>query len=297
MALLNTHIDGLNLIARGKVRDIYEVDDTYLLFVATDRLSAFDVIMKNGIPGKGKILTQMSAFWFSYLVDIAPNHVITWDVTQMPESVRKYKTQLEGRSMLVKKLRILPVEAIVRGYITGSGWLEYQRKGTICDIPLPAGLKECEMLETPLFTPSTKAEMGAHDENIHPDKLNDVIGAEYAKKVEELAVAIYTKARDYAKTKGIILADTKFEFGVDENGTVVLADEVLTPDSSRYWPADLYQVGKSQPSFDKQYVRDYLNSIKFDKSSGIELPDDIVQMTLSRYLTAYKILTGDDARF
>ncbi|TPX34250.1 phosphoribosylaminoimidazolesuccinocarboxamide synthase [Synchytrium microbalum] len=290
-ALLETQIDGLKLLARGKVRDIYEVDDKSLLFVATDRLSAFDVIMKNGIPGKGKILTQMSAFWFDYLKDVAPNHVITWHVDEMPESVRKYKDQLEGRSMLVKKLKILPVEAIVRGYIAGSGWIEYQKKGTVCDIPLPAGMKECDIMPTPLFTPSTKAELGDHDENIHPDKLNDIIGADYAKKVATLAVAIYSKARDYAKTKGIILADTKFEFGLDESGTVVLADEVLTPDSSRYWPADQYEPGKSQPSFDKQFVRDYLNSINFDKSKGIELPDSVVQGTLVKYLEAYTILT------
>ncbi|KAJ3043924.1 Bifunctional purine biosynthetic protein ade1 [Rhizophlyctis rosea] len=310
MALLQTDCPELKLIARGKVRDLYDVDENSLLFVATDRLSAFDVIMKNGIPGKGKILTQISQFWFHLLRDVVPNHIITCNVEEMPANVQKYRSQLEGRSMLVRKLKILQVEAIVRGYITGSGWAEYKRKGTICDIPLPAELQESQQLETPLFTPSTKAEIGDHDENIHPSKLPAIVGDRYAREIAEVAVKVYKTAADYAKSKGIIIADTKFEFGVDESGTLVLADEVLTPgilhidtvlcrtmfklasDSSRFWPADKYALGRGQPSYDKQYVRDYLTSINFDKSTGVELPQDVVDNTLAKYVEAFTILTG-----
>ncbi|KAJ3051683.1 Bifunctional purine biosynthetic protein ade1 [Rhizophlyctis rosea] len=294
MALLETNCPDLKLIARGKVRDLYDVDDSSLLFVATDRLSAFDVIMKNGIPGKGKILTQISQFWFSFLSqnNIVPNHIITCNIDEMPAKVRQYRDQLEGRSMLVRKLKILQVEAIVRGYITGSGWAEYKKKGTICDILLREGLQESEELEAPLFTPSTKAEIGDHDENIHPSKLDSIIGEKYAKELAEVAVKVYKAAADYAKSKGIIIADTKFEFGVDENGTLILADEVLTPDSSRFWPADKYGIGRGQPSYDKQYVRDYLTSINFDKKNGVELPKDVVDNTLEKYVEAFTILTG-----
>lgn len=226
---LESNCPNLQLIARGKVRDLYRLNNTSLLFVATDRISAYDVIMKSGIPGKGKILTQMSQFWFSILQDLGPNHLITCDINEMPSSVQEYREQLEGRVMMIKTCKILPVEAIVRGYITGSGMKEYVLKGTVCDIPLPVGLKEADKLEIPLFTPSTKAELGQHDENINPSKLPDLIGEKYAKEIEEQALALYSKARDYAYSKGIIIADTKFEFGVDENGTLILADEVLTP--------------------------------------------------------------------
>ncbi|KAI8799800.1 hypothetical protein BJ742DRAFT_844370 [Cladochytrium replicatum] len=295
MALLESNCPELKLLARGKVRDIYEVDDKTLLFVATDRISAFDVIMTNGIPGKGKILTQISTFWFYLLKDVIPSHVVTATVDEMKdERIQKYRDQLAGRSMLVKKLKILPVEAIVRGYITGSGWVEYQKKGTVCDLPLPPNLQDCDRLPQTIFTPSTKAELGEHDENIHPSKLTGIIGENYARQVADLSVRIYETARDYAQTKGIIIADTKFEFGVDENGHVVLADEVLTPDSSRFWPADVYKPGQQQPSFDKQFVRNYLLSINFDKKTPVELPAEVTEKTMDKYVEAYRILTGKD---
>ncbi|KAJ3103425.1 Bifunctional purine biosynthetic protein ade1 [Phlyctochytrium planicorne] len=284
MAVVESNCPELKLIARGKVRDLYDVDEKHLLFVATDRISAFDVIMKNGIPKKGVLLTSMSEFWFDFLKDTLPNHLVTSDLDKMPAPISKYEDQLKGRSMLVRKLKILPVEAIVRGYITGSGWAEYKKKGTVCDIPLPAGLQECAKLEKPLFTPSTKAELGDH--------VVDIIGKEYADQMEKAALQLYEKASAYALSKGIIIADTKFEFGVDENGKLVLADEVLTPDSSRFWPASSYAPGKSQPSYDKQYLRDYLESIKFDKSNGIELPSDVTTNTLSKYKEASTIITG-----
>ncbi|KAJ3260121.1 hypothetical protein HK103_001197 [Boothiomyces macroporosus] len=294
-AVLKTDCPDLKLIARGKVRDVYEVDEHSLLFVATDRISAFDVVMNSAIVGKGKILTQISNFWFDFLKDTIKNHVITTNIDEMPVIVHKYRDQLLGRSMLVHKLKILPVEAIVRGYITGSAMVEYKKKGTVCDIPLPEGLVESQKLEKPLFTPSTKAELGDHDENIHPSKLNSIIGERYAKEVEEMALKIYIKARDYAQTKGIIIADTKFEFGVNANGDLILADEVLTPDSSRFWPADQYAVGKSQPSYDKQYLRDYLLSINFDKKTGVSLPETVITNTMAKYTQVCKILTGQDA--
>ncbi|KAI9334265.1 hypothetical protein BDR26DRAFT_867124 [Obelidium mucronatum] len=294
MALTESNCPDLKLLARGKVRELYELEDkSQLLFIASDRISAYDVIMTNGITGKGKLLTAMSAFWFDHLKDVVGNHLITDDLSKMPISVQKYKDQLEGRCMLVKKLKILPVEAIVRGYITGSGWAEYKKSGTICDIPLPKGLVESQKLEKPLFTPSTKAEIGDHDENIHPSKLAAIIGEEYAKKVEELAIAIYTKAAEYALTKGIIIADTKFEFGVDQDGNVILADEVLTPDSSRFWPADQYVAGKGQPSYDKQFLRDYLTETNFNKAGpGIVIPQEIIDKTIGKYREAAEILTG-----
>ncbi|KAJ3064433.1 Bifunctional purine biosynthetic protein ade1 [Podochytrium sp. JEL0797] len=294
MALTASNCPDLKLLARGKVRELYEVENpNQLLFIASDRISAYDVIMTNGITGKGKLLTAMSAFWFDLLKDVVGNHLITDDINKMPASVQKYRDQLEGRCMLVKKLTIIPVEAIVRGYITGSGWAEYQKKGTICDIPLPKGLVESQKLEKPLFTPSTKAELGDHDENIHPSKLAEIVGVEHAKKVEELAIAIYTKAAEYALSKGIIIADTKFEFGVDQDGNVILADEVLTPDSSRFWPADQYVAGKGQPSYDKQFLRDYLTATNFDKAgAGIAIPQDIIDKTIGKYREAAEILTG-----
>ncbi|KAI8149064.1 phosphoribosylaminoimidazole-succinocarboxamide synthase [Fennellomyces sp. T-0311] len=295
MALLNSDCPDLKLIARGKVRDLYEVDEKSLLFVATDRISAFDVIMKNAIAGKGKVLTQVSLFWFDLLKDVIPNHLITDDFDKMPANVQKYRDQLDGRSILVKKMRVLPVEAIVRGYITGSGWAEYKKKGTVCDIELPKGLVESQKLPTVLFTPSTKAEIGDHDENIHPSKVAEIVGSqELADQMAKTAIELYTKASEYAAKKGIIIADTKFEFGLDENNNLTLVDEVLTPDSSRFWPADKYEAGRGQESFDKQILRNYLESIGFDKKTSIELPADVVSNTLDKYKEAYHMLTGQE---
>ncbi|KAG0251448.1 Bifunctional purine biosynthetic protein ade1 [Mortierella polycephala] len=295
-AVVTTTCPDLELIARGKVRDLYRVDQHSLLFVATDRISAFDVIMNNGIANKGKLLTEISVFWFSYLKDVLPNHLITADFEEMPEKVKQYRDQLEGRSMLVKSLRVLPIESIVRGYITGSAWKEYQQKGTVCDISLPAGMKESEAFPEPLWTPSTKAEIGDHDENIHPSKAAAILGEKHAAEMARVSLELYTKARDFALERGIIIADTKFEFGVDENDTLYLIDEVLTPDSSRFWPASSYKLGTGQDSFDKQYLRNYLESIGFDKSTGITLPEDVVVNTMAKYQEAYKLLTGKDAQ-
>jgi phosphoribosylaminoimidazole-succinocarboxamide synthase len=282
----------LKLLARGKVRDIYEVDEHHLLFVASDRISAFDVVMTSGIPGKGKILNQMSLFWFTVLKDVCPNHVAEFVFDRMPAVVKQYRAQLEGRSVLVRRLRILPVEAIVRGYLSGSGWKEYQKSGTVCGIPLPAGLRESERLPEPLFTPSTKAAIGTHDENISPAQAAVLIGEAPAAEMSRLAIALYRKAAAVALEKGIILADTKFEFGVDPSGAIVLADEALTPDSSRFWPAATYAAGRGQDSFDKQYLRDYLERINFDKQTPVALPDDVVENTRAKYIEAFRLLTG-----
>ncbi len=290
-ALLQSDCPELELITRGKVRDLYAVDDA-LLFVATDRISAFDVVMANGIPDKGKVLTQLSTFWFELLGEVLPNHLITADIDAMPAAVQKYRDQLAGRSLLVKRLEILPVEAIVRGYITGSGWKEYRRQGTVCNIELPQGLQESDQLDPPLYTPSTKAEQGAHDENIHPDQAAEILGRQTADRVAEAAIALYTRAAAYARGRGVIIADTKFEFGTDAASELVLADEVLTPDSSRFWPAADYAPGRGQASFDKQYVRDYLEGIAFDKTNPVELPAEVVANTRERYIEAFTILTG-----
>ncbi|KAF8929799.1 Bifunctional purine biosynthetic protein ade1 [Dissophora ornata] len=295
-AVVTTSCPDLELIARGKVRDLYRVDANTLLFVATDRISAFDVIMNNGITNKGKLLTEISIFWFSHLKDVLPNHLITANFDEMPDKVKQYRDQLEGRSMLVKSLRVLPIESIVRGYITGSAWSEYKKKGTVCDITLPKGMQESQAFPEPLWTPSTKAEIGDHDENIHPSKVPAIIGEKHAAEMAKISVELYTKARDYALEHGIIIADTKFEFGVDENDTLYLIDEVLTPDSSRFWPASTYKVGAGQDSFDKQYLRNYLESIGFDKTNGITLPEDVVTETMAKYQEAYKLLTGKDAQ-
>ncbi|MEM7392440.1 MAG: phosphoribosylaminoimidazolesuccinocarboxamide synthase [Verrucomicrobiota bacterium] len=292
-ALTKSECPDLTLLGRGKVRDLYDIDDDHLLFVASDRVSAFDVVMSNGIPGKGKVLTQLSVFWFDLLKENGRNHLVTADVGEMPDVVQAYRDQLEGRSMLVRKLEILPVEAIVRGYITGSGWKEYKKQQTVCDIPLPEGLEESEKLAEPLYTPSTKAEQGEHDENIHPDKAREIIGDERAAEVTRLAIELYKQAADYAAGKGIIIADTKFEFGVDADG-VVLADEVLTPDSSRFWPANDYGVGRGQDSFDKQFVRDYLESINFDKTNPVDLPEEVLEKTIEKYVEAYRLLTDSE---
>jgi phosphoribosylaminoimidazole-succinocarboxamide synthase len=289
-ALIRSDIPDLPLLARGKVRDVYDLDDK-LLIVATDRLSAFDVVMPNGIPGKGKILTEMSLFWFDLTKDVVPNHLISANVDDYPESLHKYRDQLEGRSMLVVKAERLDVECIVRGYITGSGWKEYQRTGAICGIQLPAGLVESQKLPENIFTPSTKADEG-HDENVSFDFIADLIGREYTEEVRDLSLAVYEKARDYAGTKGVIIADTKFEFGV-VNGRTILIDEILSPDSSRFWPASEYKAGQSQPSFDKQFVRDYLSGLDWDKTPpGPQLPDEIVEKTLEKYNEVRDLLLG-----
>jgi len=296
VAVVTSSCPTLKLLARGKVRDVYEVDADHLLFVASDRISAFDVVMANGIPGKGKILTQLSLFWFDLLKNVSENHLVTADVAKMPASVQAYRDQLDGRTMLVRRLKILPVEAIVRGYLTGSGLKEYQKSQTVSNIPLPAGLVESSKLSEPLYTPSTKAEIGAHDQNIHPDQAAKIIGA-HAETVKTLALKLYSTARDYAATRGIIIADTKFEFGTNAAGKVILADEALTPDSSRFWPAKDYKAGVVQNSFDKQYLRDYLEKIAFDKNGkGIELPKDVVDNTLTKYVEAFRLLTGKEPK-
>jgi len=287
-----TAYKSLKLFRRGKVRDIYELPDS-LLFVATDRISAFDCILPNGIPFKGKVLNQISRFWFDFTRKIVRNHVITADVKIFPGECQPFSGELEGRSMIVQKTKPLAVECIVRGYISGSGWIDYQRTKSVCGILLPIGLRESEKLPEPIFTPSTKAEMGTHDENISFDKAADLIGKELAEKVRHYAIEVYKAAAQYAESKGIIIADTKMEFGLDENGDLVLIDELLTPDSSRFWEKSGYQVGKSQPSFDKQFVRDYLLDIKWNKKPPApNLPDEIVRITSEKYLQALKMLAG-----
>lgn len=279
----------------GKVREIYDNKDS-LIMVATDRISAFDVILKNKVTKKGTVLTQMSKFWFDYTKDIVPNHMISVDNKDMPEFFQQ--EQFIGNSMLVKKLEMLPIECIVRGYITGSGWASYQKDGTVCGIQLPQGLLECDKLPEPIYTPSTKAEIGDHDENISFEKSIDVLekqfpghGQEYATKIKEATLALYKACADYALSRGIIIADTKFEFGLDEKGNVVLADEMLTPDSSRFWPLDGYKPGQSQPSFDKQFVRDWL---KANPDSDYNLPQEIIDKTIAKYKEAYHLLTGKE---
>lgn len=289
-------LDGLHRIASGKVRELFLVDDSTLLFVATDRVSAFDVVMTNGIPGKGKVLNQLSVFWFINVFNdvekFGANHLITADLDEMPASVQKHADVLRGRCMLVRKHKVIPIEAIVRGYIVGSGWKEYEKMGSVCSIPLPKGLKKCEKLAEPIFTPSTKAEQGEHDENISENKAADMIGRQLCDKVRERSLNFYSAARDFAAEKGIIIADTKFEFATDANGEVVLVDEVMTPDSSRFWDIEKYTVGENQDSYDKQYVRDYLETVNFDKKTPVELPADVVANTTKKYIQIYKILTG-----
>lgn len=288
--VLQTNIPGIEA-RHGKVRDIYDLGDK-LLIVASDRLSAFDVIMKTGIDNKGAVLTKISRFWFDFLKDTVDNHLISDDVTQFPEPFCNHPDQLADRSMLIKKTQVLPVECIVRGYITGSGWKEYQKQGTVCGIKLPEGLKQCQKLPEAIFTPSTKAEIGEHDENISYEQCVEIIGEEKANYIKDKSLEIFNKASEYAESKGIILADTKFEWG-QVDGKIILIDEVLTPDSSRFWPADKYQAGRDQESYDKQFVRNYLEEIKFDKSGpGVELPKDIVEKTTAKYIEAYETLTG-----
>lgn len=282
-------------IKEGKVREIYDTGDK-LVMVATDRISAFDVILKNPIPDKGKVLTQMSKFWFDFTKDTAKNHMVSTDVEDMPEFFRN--DAFIGRSMLCRKLEMIPIECIVRGYITGSGWNSYQKNGTVCGIRLPQGLKECEKLPEPIYTPSTKAELGEHDENISFEQSIPVLekkfpghGREYAEKIRDLTIALYQKCADYAESRGILIADTKFEFGLDEEGNVVLGDEMLTPDSSRFWPKEGYEPGHSQPSFDKQFVRDWL---KANPDNDGSLPEEVIEKTIAKYREAYFLLTGNE---
>jgi phosphoribosylaminoimidazole-succinocarboxamide synthase len=290
-ALLATNLGTTPLLGRGKVRDLYAVEDA-LLLVATDRISAFDHVLGTGIPGKGKILTQISLFWFDLLSDLAPNHLITADVNEFPASLRLYADQLEGRSMLVKRASMFPVECVARGYLAGSGWKEYQATGTVCGIALPAGLKDGSRLPEPIFTPATKSQDGAHDENISFAAAEAVVGAADAAELRRLTLAIYSRAAAHAESKGLILADTKFEFGRTSEG-IILADEVLTPDSSRFWDGAAWKPGGAQPSFDKQFVRDYLESIHWNKQAPApSLPDDVAERTQAKYLEAFHRLTG-----
>jgi len=290
--LLKTDFKDLKLFRRGKVRDVYDLGDK-LLIVSTDRISAFDVVMPNGIPYKGRVLTALSIFWFDFIKDVTSNHLISADVNKYPPELQKYRNQLEGRSMLVLKSKPLPVECIVRGYISGSGWKEYIRKQSVCGIKLPPHLKESDKLPEILFTPSTKAEVG-HDINVSHKYIEDLIGIDTAEHLRNTSIAVYKKAADYAQTRGIIIADTKFEFGV-HNDEIILIDEVLTPDSSRFWPRDGYKPGSGQPSFDKQFVRDYLETLDWNKTApGPELPGDIVEKTSQKYLEAYQRLTGKE---
>jgi phosphoribosylaminoimidazole-succinocarboxamide synthase len=289
--LLQTDFPELELYASGKVRDVYRLDEEHLLFVATDRISAFDYVLATGIPHKGQVLTQISLFWFDFLRDLAPNHLVSADVAGYPSAAQKHSGQLRGRSMLVMRAEMLPIECVVRGYISGSAWKEYNSTGQVCGMELPKGLQESERLPEPIFTPATKATAG-HDENISFEQTVKIIGADAARELRSLSLAIYAKAAEHARQKGIIIADTKFEFGRTAQG-LTLADEVLTPDSSRFWPADKYQPGRSQESFDKQYVRDYLEEIRWNKQPPApSLPTEVARRTSDKYIEAYKRLTG-----
>ncbi|MBA4393259.1 MAG: phosphoribosylaminoimidazolesuccinocarboxamide synthase [Desulfobacca sp.] len=289
--LMETHFDGLKLLSRGKVRDIYDLGKN-LLIVATDRISAFDVIMPDPIPGKGIILTQISKFWFGILESITPHHLISTEVKDFPSACRPYEAELKDRSMLVKKTKPLPVECIVRGYLSGSGWKDYQTTGSICGLALPAGLKESDRLDTPIFTPSTKAELGDHDENVTMEEVRILLGEDLSDHLAETSLAIYEKARLLGEEKGIIIADTKFEFGLLDD-QCILIDEVLTPDSSRFWPKAQYQAGRSQASFDKQFLRDYLETLNWGKKPPApDLPVEIIEKTKAKYEEALRILTS-----
>ena len=291
--LLQTDFPDLELFASGKVRDVYQLGADHLLFVATDRISAFDFVLATGIPNKGRVLTQISLFWFDFLKDLVPNHLVTADVSRYPAEVQKYSSQLRGRSMMVRRAEMFPVECVVRGYLSGSGWKEYKATGSVCGIKLPSGLRESEQLPEPIFTPATKATTG-HDENISFEQMSKLVEPEDARQLRELSLAIYNQAANYARQKGIIIADTKFEFGRTAAG-ITLADEVLTPDSSRFWPADKYEPGMSQQSFDKQYVRDYLEEIHWNKlPPAPALPAEVARRTSEKYVESYRRLTGRD---
>ncbi|MCX5693862.1 MAG: phosphoribosylaminoimidazolesuccinocarboxamide synthase [Candidatus Omnitrophica bacterium] len=288
--LLKTEFEDLTLFRRGKVRDVYDLGDQ-LLIVSTDRISCFDVILPSGIPHKGEILTRISGFWFNFIKDIIGHHLITTDVDQYPLELKKYKTELDGRSMLVLKTKPLPVECVVRGYLSGSGWKEYQQKQSVCGIGLPEGLKESEKLPEIIFTPSTKADVG-HDQNISQKYVEELVGMDMAKRLKEASITIYRRASEYALSKGIIIADTKFEFGIYQ-GRLIIIDEVLTPDSSRFWPLNEYRAGRGQPSFDKQFVRDYLETLGWDKTPPAPpLPKEVIRVTTEKYLEAYRKLTS-----
>jgi phosphoribosylaminoimidazole-succinocarboxamide synthase len=289
---MKTDLSGLKLHGRGKVRDIYDLGDHFLI-VATDRLSAFDVVLPTPIPDKGKVLTQMSAFWFHRFKDVVPNHVVSTDVSKYPQNLHQFRDQLEGRSMLVKKAKVFPVECVARGFLTGSGLKDYNKTGSVCGIKLPSGLRDSDRLPEPVFTPATKAETG-HDENISEEQAAKIIGQDTVVRLKELTLQLYSRGVEYAKTRGIIVCDTKFEFGLID-GKISIVDEMLTPDSSRFWPADQYSPGKPQPSFDKQFVRDYLEKIGWNKQPPApELPDDIVKATSAKYIEALRLLTGRD---
>jgi phosphoribosylaminoimidazole-succinocarboxamide synthase len=293
--LLRTDFPDLELYASGKVRDLYRVDDSRLLFVATDRISAFDYVLASGIPYKGQVLTQLSLFWFDFLKEICPNHLVTADVNQYPESLRRHADLLRGRSMLVVMGEMIPVECVARGYLSGSGWKEYQQTGSVCGIKLPAGLREGDRLPEPIFTPATKAVSG-HDENISFERMSQLTGRDVSRQLRDLTLRLYTTAADYAFSRGIIIADTKFEFGRTAAG-LTLADEVLTPDSSRFWPVQGYQPGRAQDSFDKQYVRDYLESVRWNKQPPAPaLPENVQRQTSEKYLEAYRRLTGHELK-
>jgi len=307
-ALIDSNLSGLSLLSRGKVRDVYSTSSpTHLLFVATDRISAYDVILQNGVPGKGRILTQISLFWFEKLKHVIPTHFVTANIDEMPEEIRQYKDQLEGRTMLVRKAKVIPLEAIVRGYLTGSGWAEYKKTGTVHKLPVPPGFVESQKLPEPLFTPSTKAEQGQHDENISVQEAATLIGQDLFEQISTKAIQLYKEAAEYALTRGLILADTKFEFGLvtspEGKEELILIDELLTPDSSRYWPAEGYEPGKSQPSFDKQYLRDWLTRTGFKKEleggpvghegEGWKMDESVVEGTKERYEQALTMLLAD----
>jgi phosphoribosylaminoimidazole-succinocarboxamide synthase len=290
--VIETSLSELKLVRRGKVRDVYAIDDDRLLIAATDRISAFDCILPTAIERKGDVLTAISEFWFAKLAHIVPNHLITSRIAEMPEVVQRHAAELRGRSMLVRRTDVFPVECVVRGYITGSGWKDYQRTGEVCGHKLPNGLRESEKLAEPIFTPATKAETG-HDENISEQTMAGIVGEEVTALLRDISLRIYREARDYARARGIIIADTKFEFGRDRHGQILLIDEVLTPDSSRFWPADSYEVGRGQASFDKQYVRDYLETLDWNKQPPApELPPEVARATTARYLEAYQLLVG-----
>ena len=289
--LLESHLPGVKLLRRGKVRDVYEITPNQLLMVATDRVSAFDVILGSGIPDKGRVLTQLSLFWFEFLRDVVPNHVISADVDEFPEPLQQFREQLEGRSMFIHLAKMVDVECVARGYLSGSGWKEYQQSGTICGIPLPPGLRDGDRLPSPIFTPATKATSG-HDENIPFEQVIESVGLKLATQLRDLTLKIYDRAAAYAETRGIILADTKLEFGYVD-GRLVVADEALTSDSSRFWPRATYKPGGPQPSYDKQYVRDYLETLDWNKQApGPELPEEVIAKTREKYVEAYRILTG-----
>ncbi len=293
-AVTHTDLTGLNLLHRGKVRDMYEIPghEDKLLMIATDRISAYDVVMEEPIVGKGKVLTQISLFWFDLLSDIVPNHLISADVDQYPDICHQYREQLEGRSMLVRRTKVMPIECIVRGYLSGSFWSAYQKDTTVCGFELPAGMRESDKFPQSLFTPSTKAEQGLHDENISMAEMEELIGKDLAAKMSDISIRLYTKASEYARSKGIIIADTKFELGMVDN-ELILIDEVLTPDSSRFWPLDEYEPGKGQPSFDKQFLRDYLSSLDWNKQPPPpKLPQEILDKTRARYEEAQQKLTS-----